>query len=119
MSKGWIINVGDIKPLEFVSTFALAWAWDSTCISAKSIDHFFDAYAQREFGIESAEAISPILMDHDRLLTLRRHEHIEVDTFSITNYGEADKVLSRYSKLVKRATAIFESMPTTVKAAFF
>lgn len=111
--------MGDIKPQELPLTFALALAWNIDSITPTNIPNFFHAYAEREFGSVHAQTISQLLLGHDRLMALRKHEHIEPETFSVLNYREADSVVSRYRALESQASDLFDTLPTTHKASFF
>ncbi|KAH6698170.1 hypothetical protein BKA61DRAFT_647403 [Leptodontidium sp. MPI-SDFR-AT-0119] len=97
--KIWVINVGDIKPLELPLTFAMALAWNIDCINPATIPKFFQAYAEREIGSEHAIETSKLLLSHDRLMALRRHEHMEPDTLSLLHYREADIIIERASRI--------------------
>ncbi|KAL5320180.1 hypothetical protein ACEPPN_010981 [Leptodophora sp. 'Broadleaf-Isolate-01'] len=117
--KIWVINVGDIKPLELPLTFAMALAWNIDCVNPATIPKFFQAYAEREIGSEHAIETSKLLLSHDRLMALRRHEHMEPDTLSLLHYREADIIIERYLDLEHRAAALFAGLLASHKAAFF
>ncbi|KAH8817036.1 hypothetical protein F5884DRAFT_242342 [Xylogone sp. PMI_703] len=115
----WVINVGDIKPMELPFTFAMSVAWDISKITSTNIPDFFQQYSLREFGPEHASEIAELLLKHDRLLAIRKHEHIELQTFSILNYHEAESIVDAHKELEDRAAALFETVPETQKASFF
>ncbi|KAI1047480.1 hypothetical protein LB505_009947 [Fusarium chuoi] len=115
----WIFNVGDIKPLELPSTLALALAWNIDSVQETTVQDFFRAYVAREFGSQLARDSSELLLGHDRLMALRRHEHIEPGTFSIINYRESEGIMARYFDLESRANALFDAVPISHKAAVF
>lgn len=114
-----MINCGDIKPQELPLTFIMSMAWDIEKITPTSIVDFFKAYASREFGPEHAVEIANLLIGHDRLNALRRHEHIEPDTFSILHYQEADNIIARYTSLENEALALLDIIGDEYKGAFF
>ncbi|KAH8805498.1 hypothetical protein F5884DRAFT_885869 [Xylogone sp. PMI_703] len=115
----WVINVGDIKPLELPFTFAMQLAWNIDQISPSNIPEFLQQWSTREFGSEQADQVSGLLLRHDRLLALRKHEHIEANTFPIVNYREADIILSSYKYLERQAISISRTIPDICKACFF
>ncbi|CAK7212483.1 hypothetical protein SBRCBS47491_001480 [Sporothrix bragantina] len=119
IKKLWIINVGDIKPLEVPLTFALSLAWDIKSIAPEMIPAFYDTFAARTFGSEYSSNIGRLLLNHDRLLALRRLEHIESDTFSILNYNEADDIIQRLTDHEEASSALMDTLPEMHKAAFF
>lgn len=117
--KIWLFNVGDIKPQELPLTFALSLAWNIHTPSPVNLFDFFDAYAEREFGRKYAKDIAKLLMSHDRMMSYRRHEHIETNTFSVLKYKEAETVKAQWQKLDKNAEEVMKSLPTSHRAAFF
>lgn len=104
----WIFNVGDIKPLEIPMTFAMALAWDNNSINSAEFGKFFSTMAEREFGQELSEAIGAAWHEYDRLVSLRKHEHIEPNTFSLLNYNEAKDILNRWETLLGTAEEIYK-----------
>lgn len=102
----WVFNVGDIKPLEVPLTFAMALAWDVGSVRADGIPGFLRDLADRTFGSELSEDVAAAWHGYDRLVSLRRHEHIEPTTFSLVHYDEADKILKRWEDLLNLAESI-------------
>jgi len=116
----WVFNVGDIKPLEVPLTFAMALAWDIDSIPATSFSHFYETLAAREFGTALRTQVAASWDGYDRLVSLRRHEHIEANNFSLIHYGEADRVEAEWRKLVTDAQSTYDSkVPEQYRAAFF
>ncbi|KAL4810820.1 hypothetical protein BDV18DRAFT_165351 [Aspergillus unguis] len=113
----WVFNVGDIKPLEVPMTFALSLAWD---INVK-LPEFFNTFTSRTLHISQTEArkCADLLMKYDRLVALRKHEHIEAETFSVLNYNEADSILSQWSALLKEAENLEKNIPGDIKPCYF
>ncbi|KIW01733.1 hypothetical protein, variant [Verruconis gallopava] len=104
--KIWIFNVGDLKPMEIPMSFAFDLAWNIRSIRSDSLLGYFQALASREFGEEFAKCIGHIWQDYDRLLALRKHEHIVPETFSLLDYHEAENVISRWERLLNEAESI-------------
>ncbi|KAH6951889.1 hypothetical protein DER45DRAFT_389502 [Fusarium avenaceum] len=115
----WVFNVGDLKPQEIPISFAMALAWNIDSIKHDGLPDFFREAAKREFGSELAEEVSSIWHRHDRLLSLRKHEHIEPETFSILHYKEADSILNRWKELLAHAEKVHSRISKEEKAASF
>lgn len=115
----WVINVGDIKPVELSFTFAMHLAWDIDRTSPDAIPQFLHQWSICQFCPDQAHKISALLLRHDRLLALRKHEHIEADTFSIINYREADTILASYKDLEQQALSVLREAPDTYKGCVF
>ncbi|OBS24840.1 hypothetical protein FPOA_05377 [Fusarium poae] len=115
----WVFNVGDLKPQELPISFALALAWDVNSIKHNSLPDFFCRAAEREFGADLANEVGSVWHQHDRLLSLRKHEHIEPETFSILHYKEADSILNRWKVLLDRAETLHDRISEGQKASSF
>jgi hypothetical protein len=112
--------VGDIKPMEVPLTFALTLAWDINSIKGHEIGDFFKLLAGRMFGSNLAQAIGDVWLDYDRLVSIRRHEHIESHHFSLINYNEADMVFSRWNTLLQLVVKLYDSeIEENLRHAFF
>jgi hypothetical protein len=106
--------VGDIKPLEIPITFGLAMAWNIDSIDPGKFDHFYRRMAEREFGSQDEGLIKNVVAawdEYDRLVSLRKHEMIERDTFSLLHYNEAETILQRWQAALSRAQGIYDVLP--------
>ncbi|KAJ5611437.1 hypothetical protein N7528_008542 [Penicillium herquei] len=115
----WVFNIGDIKPLELPFTFAMHLAWDIHQTRPDTIPEFLSQFAARNIQPDHVHQTAALLMKHDRLLALRKHEHIEANTYSIINYREADTILSSYTELENESAQIFLEIQDAYKAPFF
>ncbi|KAK0614758.1 hypothetical protein B0T14DRAFT_593369 [Immersiella caudata] len=115
----WIVNVGDIKPMELPFSFAMDLAWDVTKFSFEGLPGYLTKFAAREFGPEDAEEIGSIWLEHSHLVGLRRHELVTPATYSHLNYHEAERVLNRWHKVAARAKTLYAQIDAASKPAFF
>jgi hypothetical protein len=97
----------------------MALAVDINSIKADGFVNFFSTMAEREFGPLLSQEIGAALHEYDRLVSMRKHEHIEPDTFSLLHYNEADFVLGRWKSLLADAEAIQKRTPESHHASFF
>jgi len=118
-TRMWVINVGDIKPMELPFSFAMDLAWDVSKFSFDRIPEYLTKFAEREFGSEHAVEIGSILLEHSHLVGLRRYELVTPTTFSHLNYYEAERVLARWNQLAARAKALYASVDAAARPAFF
>ncbi|PNY23336.1 Immunoglobulin I-set domain-containing protein [Tolypocladium capitatum] len=115
----WIFNVGDLKPIEVPMSFAFNLAWDIKSISADSLTTYFTHLATREFGRKHSAQIAQAWYDFDRLVALRKQDHIDPDTFILLKYHEADNIVAQWKKLYKDAKQINAQLGHEYKSAFF
>jgi hypothetical protein len=115
----WIVNVGDLKPMEFPIEFFLSLAWNPQRWPHENISEFTRQWAEREFGAAYAPEIAGIVAAYTKYNGRRKPELLEPGTFSLENYGEADSVLEDWNSIVDQAERIYHSLPTNTKDAFF
>lgn len=115
----WIVNVGDIKPMEFPISFFMALAWEGKRMTEDQMQKFAREWAEQTFGPEHAVGIGDILSKYAKLTALRKPELLDADTFSIVNYEEADHIVAEYNALVDDAEKISSQLPENARDAFF
>jgi hypothetical protein len=115
----WIVNVGDLKPMEFPIEFFLNFAWNPERWPAERLDEYSRLWAEREFGPEYAYKIAEIISKYTKYNARRKPELLEPNTYSLVNYQEAGTVVSEYKDLAQAAGHIYESLPPETRDAFF
>ena len=115
----WVINVGDIKPMELPFNFVMDIAWNASNFSFDMIPAYLKLYAKREFGTELADQIATLLMEFSHLIGMRRFEMVHPGTYSILNYHEAERVLARWRILADQTKALYVEVEEEHKPAFF
>ena len=115
----WIVNVGDLKPMEFPIEYFLSLAWNPQRWPHEKIAEFGRLWALREFGPAYATEIADIIAKYTKYNGRRKPELLEPGTFSLENYQEADTVLAEWQSLTGRAERIYERLPENYKDAFF
>ncbi|KAI1338740.1 glycoside hydrolase family 115 protein [Xylariaceae sp. FL0016] len=115
----WIVNVGDLKPLEIPISHFMDMAYD---IDSWGVDNTSDwtlAWATREFGSEYATDISDIMTRYGLYAARRKYELVEPYVYSVINYNEGDAILQQWEILSEDAQGIYEKLDDSRKAAFF
>ncbi|WP_428938034.1 glycosyl hydrolase 115 family protein [Fontivita pretiosa] len=115
----WIVNVGDLKPLEFPIEFFLRMAWDPRAWPKEKLAEYTRLWARREFGPEHASTIAEIISKYTKYNGRRKPELVEPDTFSLLNYNEADRVLAEWKQIVEQAERVYQELSPQAKDAFY
>jgi hypothetical protein len=115
----WIVNVGDLKPMEIPIEFFLRMAWDPSAINKEDISAFAIKWASREFGEVNAAEIADIVSKYAKYAAWRKPELLSAETFSIIDYQEADRVSLMWKELVKRAEDLEKKLPDNQRDAYF
>jgi hypothetical protein len=115
----WVVNVGDLKPMEFPIEFFLSLARTPKRWDKDHLEEFTRDWAEREFGEEHATEIARAMDDYTRYNARRKPELIDSATFSLTNYGEADRVDRDWRDLSARVDKLAADLPDDERASFF
>jgi len=119
VDKIWIVNVGDLKPMEFPISFFLDYARDPAAISYDDLPAYTTRWAKQQFGSAFATSISDILHLFTKYNARVKPELLNAATYSLENYHEWDSVANAYSALAEKSRAIYEQLPDAYKAAYF
>lgn len=115
----WIVNVGDLKPMEFPTEFFLRYAWNPARWPYEKLGEYSQQWAAREFGAEHASEVALLINGYSKLNRRRTPELLTPDTYSLTNYREAERVLAGWRDLVARAEKLNTTLAPEYRAAFF
>ncbi|KAF7554078.1 hypothetical protein G7Z17_g3184 [Cylindrodendrum hubeiense] len=115
----WLFNVGDLKPLETPITWAMSLAWNVNKFTTNNLRDFLCEMASRDFGPELSNEIGGVYHEYNRLVSMRKHELVEPDTFSLLHYNEAENVLSRWTKLLATAESLQNRLTEEQKPAAY
>ncbi|MGD0339149.1 MAG: glycosyl hydrolase 115 family protein [Bacteroidota bacterium] len=115
----WIVNVGDLKPMEFPISFFLEYAWDPGQWPVKRLPEYTRLWAERQFGARYAKDIADIITRYTKYNSRRKPEMLAPDTYSLVNYREAEIIVSDYNTLAKKAQRIYELIPHEYRDAYY
>jgi hypothetical protein len=115
----WIVNVGDLKPMELPIDFFLNMAWKPESWPKEKVSEFTRLWAQRQFGPEFAPEIADILAKYTKYNGRRKPELLEPNTYSLVDYREADSVLADFQAAAVKAEEIYNRLPENQRDAFF
>lgn len=115
----WIVNVGDLKPMEFPIEFFLTYAWRPDAIGYEQIESYSRAWAARQFGEAHAGEVAALINGYTKFNSRRKPELLAPETFSVVNYREAERVLADWQELEARAKKLEAMLPEAARPAFF
>jgi hypothetical protein len=115
----WVVNVGDLKPMELPISFFLDYAWNPKRITVENIGNYYQAWASKQFGEKYGTQIGDILQKYSQYISRRKPELLSPETYSLTDYNEANRVLNEYNQLVEEAEKINTEIWPEYKDAYF
>ncbi|SDH47987.1 Glycosyl hydrolase family 115 [Pedobacter terrae] len=115
----WVVNVGDLKPMEIPIEFFLRMAWNPKAMNREKLAGFLQQWAVREFGKGQAKEIADLVRLYSKYTTRRKPELLSPETFSLINFNEAKRVTMEWSALNNRAAQVNKQLPQQYKDAFY
>lgn len=115
----WIVNVGDLKPMEFPIEFFLDYAWDPGLITANNLYGYYKTWTEEQFGNKNVDEIAEILSKYTKFNSRRKPELLSPETYSLVNYKEAETIVYDYNELYVKAKSIYNSLPDEYKDSFY
>ncbi|MDA6070647.1 glycosyl hydrolase 115 family protein [Flavobacterium sp. AC] len=119
VDKIWIVNVGDLKPMEFPVSFFLDMAWSPEKFNSQNLLEFTEKWAAEQFGAKHAKEIAGILNTYPKFNRRVTPEMLDSSTYSLDNYNEFETVVNDYKNLALDAYRIYNDIPTEYRDAYF
>ena len=118
VDKLWVVNVGDLKPMEYPIQFYMDMAWNPDAFQADNLAAHTLAFCKSVFGEQYAEETSRLLRTYTKINHRVTPEQLDAHTYSM-NYGEWEKVVGEYNQLVLDVEALEKRMPAEMQDALF
>ncbi|MGB3007468.1 MAG: glycosyl hydrolase 115 family protein, partial [Chitinophagaceae bacterium] len=116
----WIVNVGDIKPMEFPISFFLDYAWNPEKIGPSDLQKYTEKWSAAQFGNQFAKDIADIISKYTKYNGRRKPEMLDANTYSQESYyNEFAQVVEDYNLIYKKAEKINALLPVEYKDAFY
>lgn len=118
VDKIWIVNVGDLKPMEYPITFWMDMAWNPRCFNPDNLYNHTVSFCEEQLGEENAEEAARILNTYSKFNARVTPEMLNDATYSLINYNEFKNVLDDYKNLEVSADKQFESIKAEYRDAY-
>ncbi|HEY8529330.1 MAG TPA: glycosyl hydrolase 115 family protein [Paenibacillaceae bacterium] len=118
----WVVNVGDLKPMEFQTEFFLRLAWNVHDFAPDNLREFGNGWAMRQFGAgrAAADEIADLIARYAKWNGRIKPELLNaVPLYSWVHYKEAETVLADMRDAVVRAERLYAELPDAYRDAFF
>ncbi|MHA6718857.1 glycosyl hydrolase 115 family protein [Sphingomonas sp. RS6] len=109
----WIVNVGDIKPMEYPLGFFMAMAWNPEGVQPDALAAYPRRWAEATFGPGEAAAIGEMITAYSQYAARRKPELIDQDSFPLGGITEAGLDGGEFGALVAQWDALEAQMATT------
>ena len=94
-------------------------AWNIDSVKPTTIPQFLGSLASHYFDEEFSSIILNIWHENDRLVRMRKHEHIDPESFSVLHYNEADDIVARWRSLELAVDNLYNCVSDEQKPSFW
>ncbi|MXV16711.1 glycosyl hydrolase 115 family protein [Hufsiella ginkgonis] len=115
----WIVNVGDLKPMEFPVSFFLDYAWNPESINRDQLRQYTRSWAAKQFGGKYAEDIADLLTRYAKYNSRRKPELLNERTYSLVQSREFEQVAGDYRSLYNKAVSLKKQLPKEYHDAYY
>ncbi|MDP4089951.1 MAG: glycosyl hydrolase 115 family protein, partial [Bacillota bacterium] len=122
----WIVNIGDLKPMEFPVSYFLDLAYDFETWGVNGRNktkEYTRKWTAQQFGNADGEAlidgIESVLTGYTKMNGIRKPEVTYADTYSNINYNEAQRVLAKAIDLESTAKKYYDLVSEEYKNAYY
>ncbi len=119
VDKMWILNVGDLKPMEYPITFFLDMAWNPDQFNPQNVNDHSVAFCRSIFGDKYADEAARQLRLYAKFNRRVTPELLDMRTYSVINYDEWARVVGEYDQLALDAEALAGKLPQNLHDAWF
>lgn len=114
----WVINVGDVKPMEIGIDYFSRLAWNPDGFSLGAQRPFLHNFVAENFGEKSAQQMTDLLMEFYRLGTIRKPELMDREWALSLTAERAARLEEDYRNLLGREESLTRTIPADALAAY-
>ena len=117
LDRLWVLNVGDLKPMEYPITVFMNMAWNPRSINVESIDAHTLEFCRQQFGCQQAPEAARILNLCCKYAGRSTVEMLDAKTYNLKT-GEWRQVADDYMRLETEALRQFVSLEPQYRDAY-
>lgn len=117
VNKLWILNVGDLKPMEYPITLFMDMAWDPHRYNQDTLGEHAEKFCASAFGTTHAKEAAQILNKYCKLAGLVTPEMLDKDTYNLES-GEWQMIADRWARLETEALRLYLSIDIDSQDAY-
>jgi hypothetical protein len=115
----WVVNVGDLKPMEIGIDYFSRLAWNPGAMGPDSQPRFLRSFAARQFSEERADRVADLLGRFYRLGTRRKPELMNREWATGLSNEDAKALRREYRALLDEETEVAATIPESARDAFY
>ena len=117
VDKLWVLNVGDLKPMEYPITFFMDFAWNPKRYDASNLMEHPRKFCAQQFGESQGSEAARILNLYCQYAGRVTAEMLDASTYNLET-GEWKQVCDEFARLEADALRQFVSLPENMRDAY-
>ena len=113
----WVLNVGDLKPMEYPIDLFMDMAWNPEKFTADNLLCHTRDFCRKAFGEEQADEAARLLNLYSKYAGMVTAEMLDSKTYNLSN-GEWEKVCGLWSRLEADALYQYQQLPADSRDAY-
>jgi len=118
VDKIWVVNVGDLKPMEYHISFFLDMAWNPNRFNPDNLLQHTEQWCAQQFGEKYAKEAARMINLYTKYNRRVTPETLNEKTYSLENYNEFERVTNDYKDLALDALRLYNLMDPQYRDAF-
>lgn len=110
----WVVNVGDLKPMEYPIQFFLDMAWNPDKFNENNLLQHTEEFCAIQFGEKYATEAARLINAYTKFNRRVTPELLDQNTYSLHNYNEFKTVTDEYQRLLLDAMKLNYLLPQEV-----
>ena len=117
IQRMWILNVGDLKPMEYPIQLFMDMAWNPKEYNLQNVTDHTRNFFNSVLGCEVAEEAASIYNQNCQYMARVTPEMLDAHTYNVET-GEWKQVADEYQRLEARALRLFAEIPQDAQDAY-
>ncbi|RAK57409.1 glycosyl hydrolase 115 family protein [Phenylobacterium deserti] len=121
----WIVNVGDIKPVEFPLEFFMDQAWNPEVMTPEAVTRYPTQWAGQVFGQSRGAEIGELITRYSKYAARRKPELIDAGSFrlgeaagEVLDGGEFGQMVAEWDALERDMLRVKAGLPAQYRDAY-
>ena len=118
IQRMWILNVGDLKPMEYPIQLFMDMAWNPKEFTQQDVTRHTTRFFRRVLGCSAAKEVADIYNRNCQYMARVTPEMLDARTYNVVT-GEWKQVADDYARLERRALRVLPEIPEAARDAYY
>ena len=114
IQRMWILNVGDLKPMEYPIQLFMDMAWNPKAFTQQTVTDHTVLFFRRTMGCKQAREVAEIYNRNCQYMARVTPEMLDAQTYNLET-GEWRQVADDYARLERHALRLYNDIPVEAR----